>query len=62
MQRIKYLECNTLFQTLKNSSNISENNFIKDLNELISLPESYNVKDYLTWSSSHKINPLSIRI
>ena len=60
IQKIEYPERNTLFEQFKNSPTISENKFIKDLNELISFPEDYNIKVYLTWSSSHKMHPSSI--
>ena len=33
---------------------------MKELNDLIGLSEDYHVKGYLTWSSSHNINPPSI--
>ena len=54
---IEYLECNTLFIKLKISPNTVDKNFMKELNDLIGLSEDYHIKGYLTWSSSHNINP-----
>ena len=60
IHRIECPECNTLFDELKISSNIVDKAFMKELNDLIGLSEDYHVKGYLTWSSSHNINPPSI--
>ena len=60
IHRIAYLECITIFDELKISSNIVDKAFMKELNDLIGLSEDYHVKGYLIWSSSHNIIPPSI--
>ena len=60
IQRIEYLKCNILFDELKNSIIIQEQTFMTSFNKVIEMTAGYNVKGYLTWSSSHKTHPPSI--
>ena len=62
IQRIEYPECNTLFDELKNSTTVQEQTFMTGFNKAIDVPAVYNVKGYITWSSSHKLHSPSITI
>ena len=60
IQRIKCLECNTLFDELKNNTTVQEQKFMIDFNKSIDLSEFYDVRVYLTWSLTHNLYPPSI--
>ena len=60
IQRIEYLEYNTLFDEIKNSITVQEQTFMTGFNKSIYFPAGYNVRGYLTWSLTHKIYPPSI--
>ena len=60
IRRIEYPGCDALFEQLKNSTNAEEVAFMTEFVRAIALTNSYKVKGYLTWSSSHRLYPSSI--